>query len=106
MIAIASVDPTPVSFSLMRYVLHIHDPTDGVTSTTFVTREQADAIIAMAPGDAVELNDGSAQHLGEAAECDPVIAFISQGVRPSARRSSLVPQLQVIRAGRGVALDG
>ncbi len=37
MIAIASVGPTPVSFSLMRYVLHIHDPADEVTSTMFVT---------------------------------------------------------------------
>lgn len=89
----------------MRYLLHLHDPADGVTSMTCVTREQADAIIAMAPGDAVEFDDGSAQHLGEPAERDPLIAFVSNGVRPSARRSTLLPQLLAIKAGRGVPLD-
>ncbi len=88
----------------MRYLLTIDDRSAGVVSTTFVTREQAIAIMAMAPGDAVELDDGAAHHLGEG-DADPLIEFVSPGVRPSARRSLLLPLLRAIKEGRGVPVE-
>lgn len=89
----------------MRYLLTIDDRSAGVVSTTFVTREQANAIIAMSPGDAVELDDGVAHHLGRENEPDPLIEFVSPGVRPSTRRSLLMPQLRAIKSGSGIAID-
>jgi len=89
----------------MRYVLTIDDRSAGVSCTTLVTREQAIAIMAMAPGDAVQLDGETAYHLGEPGEKDPPIEFVSRGVRPSARRSRLLPELQAIRDGRGVPVD-
>jgi hypothetical protein len=90
---------------MMRYVLTIDDKSAGVASTTLVTREQAIAIMMMAPGDAVELDDDTAHHLGEPGEKDPLIEFVSRGVRPSVRRSRLIPQLQAIRDRRGVPTE-
>lgn len=89
----------------MRYLLTIDDCSAGVVSTTFVTREQAIAIMAMAPGDAVELDDGAAHHLGGEGDADPLIEFVSPGVRPSARRSLLLPLLRAIKEGRGVPVE-
>ena len=89
----------------MRYVLTIDDRSAGVASTTLVTREQAIAIMAMVPGDAVQLDGETAYHLSEPGEKDPLIEFVSRGVRPSARRSRLLPELQAIRDGRGVPAD-
>ncbi len=89
----------------MRYVLNIDDRSVDVVFTTLVTREQASAIIAMAPGDAVELDDGSAHYLGDTHDRDPLIEFVSSGVRPSARRSLLLPQLRAIQRGHGIAVD-
>ncbi|MEN2749878.1 hypothetical protein [Sphingomonas sp. T9W2] len=90
----------------MYYILMIDDQSAGVASTTFVTREQAIAIMAMAPGDAVQLDDDEiTNHIGEPGQKDPLIEFVSRGVRPSARRSRLLPQLQAIRDGKGVPAD-
>ncbi|MET3438064.1 hypothetical protein [Sphingomonas sp. 1185] len=89
----------------MRYVLTIDDRSANVVSTIFVSRDQAIAIMMMAPGDAVELDDGAAHHLGEPNEKNPLIEFVSPGVRPSARRSRLLPQLQAIRDRKGVPVE-
>lgn len=89
----------------MRYLLTIDDRSAGVVSTTFVTREQARAIIAMAPGDAVKLDDGTAHHLGGEDDRDPLIEFVSSGVRPSARRSLLLHQLRAIQNGSGMLVE-
>ncbi|MDR6147841.1 hypothetical protein QE363_003634 [Sphingomonas sp. SORGH_AS870] len=91
----------------MLYLLTIDDQSAGVVSTTFVTRAQAIAIaiMMMAPGDAVELGDGAAHHLGQPNEKDPLIEFVSGGVRRSARRSRLLPQLRAIRDRRGIPAE-
>jgi len=59
----------------------------------------------MAPGDAVELDDGSAHYLGDERDHDPLIEFVSPGVRPSARRSLLLSQLRVIQSGQGIPVE-
>lgn len=77
------------------HILEVKDDGDGVTSTIFVTRSEAEAIIAMKRGKNVRLSDGViAEH-----HADGTIWFCGHGVRPSGRRSELLPRLLEIASG-------
>lgn len=81
----------------MSGTLNILDPGDGVTSTLVLTAEEARAIIAMSPGDAVALDDGTVAERHDSD--DGMIWFCGHGVRPCGRRADLLPGLRDILRG-------
>ncbi len=77
--------------------LDIFDPGNGVTTTIWVTKAEAAAIIAMSPGEELELEEGSTAERHD--PDDGMIWVCGHGVRPCGRRRDLLPQLRRIQRG-------
>lgn len=78
-------------------VLEIVDDGDGVTSSILLTPQQAVAVLAMAPGDAVVLDDGVTVERHD--PDDGRLWFVGNGVRPCAYRRGLLDRLRAIARG-------